>query len=35
MEVQTIIEAPLKNPLPSDVVGKLEDIMRRADAELA
>jgi len=33
-KVQTIIESPLKNPLPADTVGKLEEIMRRADEEL-
>jgi hypothetical protein len=25
---------PLKNPLPDKVVGRLEEIMRRADEEL-
>jgi trimethylamine--corrinoid protein Co-methyltransferase len=34
-KVQSILAAPLKQPLPADVVGKLEDIMRRADQELA
>jgi trimethylamine--corrinoid protein Co-methyltransferase len=33
-KVQTILESPLKNPLPADTVGKLEEIMRRADEEL-
>ena len=34
-KVQSILAAPLKQPLPSDVSAKLEDIMRRADQELA
>jgi trimethylamine:corrinoid methyltransferase-like protein len=34
-KVQSILAAPSKQPLPADVVGKLEDIMRRADQELA
>jgi trimethylamine--corrinoid protein Co-methyltransferase len=34
-KAQAILAAPLKQPLPADVAGKLEDIMRRADAELA
>ncbi len=33
-KVQSILAAPLKQPLPAEVVGKLEDIMRRADQEL-
>jgi trimethylamine--corrinoid protein Co-methyltransferase len=33
-KVQTILESPLKRPLPADTVGKLEEIMRRADEEL-
>jgi len=32
--VEEILASPQKNPLPDDVIGKLEDIMRRADAEL-
>jgi trimethylamine---corrinoid protein Co-methyltransferase len=34
-KVQTILESPLKNPLPGDIIGKLEGIMRRAEEELA
>jgi trimethylamine--corrinoid protein Co-methyltransferase len=34
-KVQAILASPLKQPLPGDVVGKLDDIMRRADAQLA
>ena len=34
-KVQSLLAAPLKQPLPKEVVGKLEDIMRRADEELA
>jgi len=33
-KVQSLLAAPLKQPLPEEVVGKLEDIMRRADEEL-
>ncbi len=33
-KVQSILASPLKQPLPGEVVGKLEDIMRRADEEL-
>ena len=29
-----ILAGPPKDPLPDDVIGKLEDIMRRADEEL-
>ncbi|HEY5914872.1 MAG TPA: trimethylamine methyltransferase family protein [Verrucomicrobiae bacterium] len=32
--VQAILDSPLKNPLPADTTGKLEDIMRRADEDL-
>jgi len=32
--VEEILESPQKNPLPDDVIGKLEDIMRRADDTL-
>jgi hypothetical protein len=32
--VEEILAAPLKNPLPDDVVGKLEEIVRRAAEEL-
>jgi trimethylamine--corrinoid protein Co-methyltransferase len=33
-KVEEILENPQKNPLPDDVIGKLEDVMRRADEEL-
>jgi trimethylamine--corrinoid protein Co-methyltransferase len=33
-KVEAILADPPKNPLPDDVIGKLEDIMRRADEEL-
>ncbi|MBW2177115.1 MAG: trimethylamine methyltransferase family protein [Deltaproteobacteria bacterium] len=33
--VEKILSSPQKNPLSDDVIGKLEDIMRRADEELA
>jgi trimethylamine--corrinoid protein Co-methyltransferase len=33
-QVEAILASPVKNPLPDKVVGKLEDIMRRADEEL-
>ncbi len=33
--VEEILAAPQKNPLPDDVIGKLDDIMRRADEEFA
>jgi trimethylamine:corrinoid methyltransferase-like protein len=29
-----ILEGPVVDPLPDDVLGKLDDILRRADAEL-
>ena len=32
--VEEILASPQKNPLSDNVIGKLEDIMRRADAEL-
>jgi trimethylamine--corrinoid protein Co-methyltransferase len=32
--VEEILAAPLSSPLPDDVIGKLEDIQRRADEEL-
>jgi trimethylamine--corrinoid protein Co-methyltransferase len=32
--VEEILASPLKNPLPEDVIGKLEDIMHRADEAL-
>jgi trimethylamine--corrinoid protein Co-methyltransferase len=32
--VEEILASPQKNPLPDDVLGKLEDIMRRADETL-
>jgi trimethylamine--corrinoid protein Co-methyltransferase len=32
--VEEILATPQKNPLPDDVIGKLDDIMRRADEEL-
>lgn len=32
--VEEILASPQKNPLSDDVIGKLEDIMRRADKEL-
>ncbi len=32
--VEEILAAPQKNPLPDKVIGKLEDILRRADKEL-
>jgi hypothetical protein len=32
--VHEILEGPVVDPLPDDVIGKLEDILRRADAEL-
>jgi trimethylamine--corrinoid protein Co-methyltransferase len=32
--VEEILASPQKNPLPDEVIGKLEDIMRRADEEL-
>jgi len=34
-KVEEILAAPQKNPLPDKIIGKLEDIMRRADKELA
>jgi trimethylamine--corrinoid protein Co-methyltransferase len=33
-KVEHILASPFKNPLPDQVIAKLEDIMRRADAEL-
>jgi trimethylamine--corrinoid protein Co-methyltransferase len=32
--VEEIFSAPQKAPLPDDVIGKLDEIMRRADEEL-
>jgi trimethylamine--corrinoid protein Co-methyltransferase len=32
--VEEILATPQKNPLPDDVIGKLDDIARRADEEL-
>jgi len=32
--VEEILASPQKNPLPDDVIGKLEEIMRRADETL-
>ena len=32
--VEEILASPQKNPLPDDVIGILEDIMRRADVAL-
>ena len=32
--ISSFVAGPPKNPLPNDVVGTLEDIMRRADEEL-
>ena len=32
--VEEILSAPQKNPLPDDVIGKLDEIVRRADEEL-
>jgi trimethylamine--corrinoid protein Co-methyltransferase len=32
--VEEILDAPLPSPLPDDVVGKLEEILRRAEVEL-
>ncbi len=32
--VEAILAAPQRNPLPDDVIGKFEDIARRADEEL-
>jgi trimethylamine--corrinoid protein Co-methyltransferase len=34
IKVGEILASPQKNPLPDDVIGKLEDIMRRADEVL-
>lgn len=34
-KVEEILAAPQKNPLPDKTIGKLEDILRRADKELA
>lgn len=33
-KVEEILAGPQKNPLPDEIIGKLEDIMRRADEEL-
>ena len=33
-KVEEILASPQKNPLPDNVIAKLEDIMRRADDEL-
>jgi trimethylamine--corrinoid protein Co-methyltransferase len=33
-KVEEILASPQQNPLPDDVIGNLEDIMRRADEEL-
>jgi len=33
-KVEDILSIPQKNPLPGDVIGKLEDIMRKAEVEL-
>ena len=33
-KVEEILAGPLNNPLPDDVIGKLEEIGRRADEEL-
>lgn len=33
-KVQSMLDSPIKNPLAADIVGKLEEIMRRADREL-
>ena len=32
--VEEILASPQKNPLPDDVIAKLDNIMRRADDEL-
>ncbi len=32
--VEEILAAPQKNPLPDDVIGKLDEIVRKADVEL-
>ena len=32
--VEEILASPQKNPLPDNVIGKLEDIMQRADEAL-
>jgi trimethylamine:corrinoid methyltransferase-like protein len=34
-KVEEILSSPPRNPLPDDVVGKLEEIMRKAARELA
>ena len=34
-KVESVLASPGKNPLPDNVLGKLEDIMRRADRELS
>ncbi len=33
--VEEILASPQRNPLPDDVIGKLENIMQKADEELA
>ena len=33
--VEAILATPPKNPLPDSVIGELENIMRKADKELA
>jgi trimethylamine:corrinoid methyltransferase-like protein len=33
-KVEEILATPQKHPLPDGVIGKLEDIMRRAEKEL-
>jgi trimethylamine:corrinoid methyltransferase-like protein len=34
-KVEEILSSPPRNPLPDDVAGKLEEIMRKAARELA
>jgi hypothetical protein len=33
-QVQAILEGPLVDPLPDDVIAELDDILRAADREL-
>jgi trimethylamine:corrinoid methyltransferase-like protein len=33
-QVRAILESPLVDPLPDDVIGELDDILRSADREL-
>ena len=33
-QVQMILESPLVDPLPDDVLGEMDDILRAADREL-